>query len=282
MNRIYLLLFFILFISKISAQDAPDSTLNKWTPSIVSGLNISQIAFSNWTKGGENSLAWTLTGRFLANYKTLDWTFKNDLKAAYGQTKLGSAETKLTDNELFMESVFSYHIGWVVDPYISNTILTQITTGYDYTDLGKVEISNFFDPGYITQSIGFTYDHNPNVQTRLGFAFKETITDQFRGYSDDPETPNELESFKFETGIESVTDLKLQLDENVGYVSKLSLFSAFDRFDTWDVRWDNLITAKVNNWLNVNLTYLLIYDRIQSPTAQMRQGLQLGITYTFL
>ncbi len=275
-------LLFSLLTLVINSQDQPDTTLNRWVPGVVAGLNISQIAFSNWTQGGENSLAWTITGKFNAMYKAEKWEFKNELKSAYGQTKIGSDLVKVTDNELFLESVFSYNIGWLVDPYFSNSLLTQIATGYDYSDDDKVEIADFFDPGYITQSIGFTYGKSKVVQSRLGLAFKETITNKFTKYSDDPETPDEIETFKFETGIESVTDLKIPLDENIAYVSKLGLFSAFDRLDVWDVRWDNLITAKINKWLNVNLTYLLIYDKVQSPTAQMKQGLQLGITYTIL
>lgn len=282
MKKIGILLIILFFVLNLTAQDKPDSTMNKWVPSIITGLNISQIAFSNWTQGGENSLAWTLTGNFNAGYKTKQWAFKNELKAAYGQTKLGGDDFKINDNELYMETVYEYNIGWPVDLFVSNILRTQITTGYDYTDTSRIEISNFFDPGYLTQSVGFAYTENDNIQSRLGLAFQEVITNKYRQYSDDPDTPNEIESFKFETGIESVTDAQFKIDDNLLFKSKLRLFSAFDRMDTWDVRWDNLITAKVNNWLNVNLTYLLVYDKIQSPTTQMKQGLQLGITYTIL
>lgn len=282
MKKILSVVILILFSINTFAQDKPDSTLNKWIPSIVTGLNISQIAFSNWTQGGENSWVWTLTGNFNAAYKTKAWTFKNELKAAYGQTKLGGDDFKINDNELYMETVYEYNIGLPVDLFVSNILRTQITTGYDYADTSRIEISNFFDPGYLTQSIGFAYTKNENIQSRLGLAFQEVITDKFRQYSDDPDTPNEIESFKFETGIESVTDAQFKIDENLLFKSKLRLFTAFDRMETWDVRWDNLITAKVNNWLNVNLSYLVVYDKVQSPTTQMKQGLQLGITYTIL
>ncbi len=33
--------------------------------------------------------------------------------------------------------------------------------------------------------------------------------------------------------------------------------------DVWDVRWDNTIAAKVNDYLNVNLTFLLVYEEAQ-------------------
>jgi len=36
-----------------------DTTINKWTPSLIASANLSQVAFNNWTKGGENSLAYS-------------------------------------------------------------------------------------------------------------------------------------------------------------------------------------------------------------------------------
>lgn len=278
MKKLILILF--LFSGLIFAQEK-DSTLYKWNPSLVTGLNISQIAFSNWTQGGENSLTWTLTGDFGLKYKTEQWAFKNQLKAAYGRTKQGGEDFITNDNELYMESVLSYHAGWIVDPYFSNILRTQVTEGFDYSTTPATKISDFFDPGYITQSIGLNYDKNENIQTRLGLAFQEVVTSQFTQYSDDPDTP-ELEKFKFETGIESVTDANFTLDKNLILKSKLRLFSRFESLDVWDVRWDNTITAKVNSWLNVNFSYLLIYQKDQSPTAQMKQALQLGIVYTII
>ncbi|MFH1197417.1 MAG: DUF3078 domain-containing protein [bacterium] len=278
MKRMLLLL---ILTASIGFAQETDSTLNKWTPSLVTGFNINQIAFSNWTKGGTNSITWSLTEDFLIAYKSLDWNFKNQLKSSYGQTKVGSDEFITNDNELYLESVVSKNIGWIIDPYFSNTVRTQITKGYDLKDATKTQISDMFDPGYITQSLGFAYDRNENFVTRLGVAIQEVITNKFTGYSDDPET-TEIEKFKFETGLESVTDAQTVLAENIMGKTKLRLFSRFESLDVWDVWWDNTITAKVNDWLNVNFTYLLVYQLDQSPTAQMKQALQLGIVYTLL
>ena len=276
------LVIFLISAGTIFAQGT-DSTMNKWIPSLVAGFNASQIAFSNWTQGGENSITWTLTGDFGLRYKLEHWSFKNQLKAAYGRTKQGGEDFITNDNELYLESVLSYHIlGWKVNPYFSNTVRTQITEGFDYSTTPETKIADFFDPGYVTQSLGFTYDHLESIQTRIGIAFQEVITSQFNQYSDDPDTPNEIEDFKFETGIESVTDANYTLDENLLLKTKLRLFSRFESLDVWDVRWDNTITAKVNSWLNVNFGFLLIYQEDQSKRAQIKQALQLGIIYTIL
>jgi len=275
------ILILMLLYSTIAAQEQ-DTTLYKWTPSMETGLNISQIAFSNWVKGGENAFTWTFTGNFELGYETLDWKFRNQLKFAYGRSKLGTATYKTNDNDIYLESVLSHNVGWVVDPYISNTFRTQVAKGYDYGVDPVVEIADFFDPGYITQSIGFTYDESEIIRTRLGVAFQEVITSTYTQYSDDPDTPDEIETFKFETGLESSTDAKLTVAENVVWQSKLRLFSRFETLDVWDVRWDNTITASVNSWLNVNFSYILIYEKAQSLKTQTKEALQIGIVYKIL
>lgn len=276
----FILLVFILFNLNIFAEETKEDTLYyTWIPSLVTSLNLSQIAFSNWTKGGENSIAWTSAVDFGLDRRGELWTLRNQFKAAYGRTKLGGGNFRTNENELYLENVLSYNIGWEIDPYISNTIRTQITEGFDYKDGKAIKISDFFDPGYITQGIGFTYDKFTKFKTRLGVAFQETITDQFTSYSDDPET-DEIESFKFETGIESVSTGEVEFAENMLLKTKLRLFTRFESLDIWDVRWDNTIVAKVNSAVNVNFTYLLLYEKSQSPTAQMKQTLQFGLVYT--
>jgi hypothetical protein len=254
-----------------------DST--KWAYTGVTGLNINQIALSNWTQGGDNAIAWTLTGTFAADHKSSSWSFYNNLKLAYGRTKLGAADFRTNDNEFYLENVIAYNVGWKVDPYFSNTVRTSISEGFDYKVIPAVKIADFFDPGYITQSLGFTY-HVDNFNTRMGVALQETFTNVFRNYSDDPETTNEVESFKLETGFETVTAVDYQLDENLFLSSKLRLFTRFTDLDIWDVRFDNAITAKINKFLHVSLTFLAIYEKSQSPKTQLKQALQLGINYS--
>lgn len=284
-----LLVFVLISFNLLFAQEEKvkvDPNLNKWVPSFITGLNISQIALENWSKGGENSLAYTLTGDFKLVYKTDEWKFRNQFKAAFGKTKLGDAEIRTTENEFFLETVLSRHIhGWAVNPYVSNLVRSSITTGYDYSVDPSLKIADFFDPGYITQSAGFTYDQLENIQTRLGVAFQETITSTDAlavRYSDDPDTEDEIEKFKFDTGLESVTDANFNIDENLFYTTKLRLFTRFDSLDVWDVRWDNTITAKVNSWLNVNLDVIVIHEISQTRRTQFKEALQIGIVYRLL
>lgn len=270
----------LLFSSILMAQ-TPDSLKGKWIPSLTTGLAISQVAFSNWVKGGENSIAWALIGDFSLNREDKPWIFRNQVKAQYGRAKIGEETYRTTVNDLYIENLASYDLGWAVSPFASNAIRTQVSKGYDYKTAGSPNISDFFDPGYITQTLGFTYDKYANIITRFGIAFQEVITNKFTQYSDKKHTP-EIEKFRFETGIESVTDFSYPLDTNLTWKCKLRLFSRFESLDVWDVLWDNIITGKVNNWLSVNFSLILLYEKAQSLKTQMKEGLQIGITYTLL
>jgi len=268
-----------LALNILIAQEV-DSTINKWTPSLIASANLSQVAFNNWTKGGDNSLAYSFGVDWGMAYKASGWSFKNQLKGEWGQSKTGGEDAKITANNIFNETVFFYNPGWLFEPYVSDLIRTPLTNGYNYSSIPETQIVAFFDPGYITQSIGFSYDKSEMFKTRLGFAFEESFADKFAlHYTNDPETAD-LEKFKLETGIESISDVKYEVVKNVLYKGKLRLFSAFDRLDTWDVSMDNSFTAKVNSWLNVNFSYLIVHKVSESLKTQTQQALQVGIVYS--
>jgi len=277
MKKLILLLIFCSIISTFS--QTPDSNLHKWIPKGIVGLNFSSISFDNWTQGGDDALTYSLNGNFGVDYKTSNWEFLNNLKLVYGQTKIGSGEFKTNDNELYLESIFKLRLSWIVEPFFSNIIRTTIANGYKYDKDTIIPIATFFDPAYVTQSLGFSYGHLKFFKIRIGVAAQEIFTNKYNQYSDDPKT-TEVEKFKFETGIESVADIDYTLMENIRLKSQLRLFSAFHRLDVWDVRWDNTITAQVNKYIVVNFNILFVYEQAQSLHTQLKKVFQVGLTYS--
>ncbi len=278
----------VMTVRSVPAQDAtkPERQLG-WTNTLVAGLNVNQASFHNWTQGGENTLAWSFLTNGQFSYHMGDWTWENIAKVMYGQTKIGEDDFEKADDEIFWESIYSRNIGWPVDPFVANQLRTQMAPGYitvknEQTGLDeRVQTSGFFDPGYLVQSIGFKYAPSEVFYTRLGIAFKETFSRNY-GFADDEETLNETETFKFETGIESASGLKLTVMENVLFTSQLNLFSAFDNFDVWNVRWDNSLTAKINNYMNVSVNVLVLHEPAQTLRTQVKQTLALGLRYSLL
>ncbi len=280
-NKLSLTLALIIFFTFYIYSQQDSVKMNTWLPTAAAGLNISQLALSNWTQGGENSITYTFNGTGGLLYKSIGWTFKNNLKFAYGRTKLSGSDFRTNDNEFYLESVISKNISWAIEPYFSNTVRTPIGAAYSYDADPPTRIAAFFDPGYLSQSIGFTYQKEKGFDTRLGIAVQETFTRNNTKFSDDPAT-DKVEKFKAETGIESVTNGEYVLAQNMLFKSSLRLFSRFKTLDVWDIRWDNTIIAKINDYLNTSLSYLLIYQKDQSAKTQMKEGLQLGINYTIL
>jgi hypothetical protein len=277
------LLFFLFFaaftgssFSNTETKTQTDSAASKnnWYPEAAISVNISQISLNNWTQGGENSLTWTIIGSNGFKYLGEEWNFRNNVRAAFGRTKLGGDDYRTNDNELFLESVLSKKITWEVDPYFSNSIRTSITRGFNYKVTPAEEIADFFDPGYITQGL----DKVAGFKTRMGFAVKETFTKNHRNYSDDTSTTKK-EAFKIETGMESATNIDYEVLEDFIVKSALRLFTRYENLDTWDVRWDNAFIAKINEFINVNVTMLVVYEKKQSLKTQMKESLQLGLTY---
>lgn len=143
-----------------------------------------------------------------------------------------------------------------------------------------VEVSEFMAPAYFTQSLGLSYDPETWFKSRLGLGAKETfvtVAELGELYGLDPG-----EKSRFELGIESHTEMKFELVENVMLESKLSLFAAFNMSDFPDARWENLLTMKVNSWLNVNAELTALYDADISAKMQYRQLTSIGISIDIL
>ena len=261
------------------AQDKAPST---WKKSVKGGLNMTQTGYDNWSAGGENAFAWqmNLNYSFVQNLEKTTWS--NTGKFLYGGTKTGENEMRKSADEIKMESVLTYKLGSKVNPFVAVTGETQFDAGYDYSTDSSFQISAFLDPGYFRESIGAGYVVNENVGTRLGLSFKQTVTSDYPSpYADDP-TTLEVETLRSEVGAESVTDITVDVSDVTSYVSKLELFSAFSTFKDVDVNWDNTLTVKVSEYININVNFKMVYDKDISEKRQIKQSMAFGVNYTFI
>jgi len=265
------------FIRMAIAQEAEKKEEIKygWLKSTVGNVSFTQNTFDNWSKGGEDSWSWQsdILAKFIKKEPKYEWA--NNGKLSYGKTQVGHDARKAAD-EIKLESVYTYVLNWPVNPFVSGMGQTQFTKGYNYTVDPKVEISNFLDPGYFTESIGFKYAPSDIIQTRIGAASKQTVTDKFA------DIYAKGDKFRVEYGAESVTDLVVKLGQNLLYNSKLELFSTVNRFDEVDVNWDNLFTVKATKYINVIWNLRLYYDKDISSQRQLKETLAVGLTYTIL
>lgn len=279
-----LLMMLVIFVAGLAfGQDQPAETPKYgWKKSMVGGLNLTQTSFDNWKQGGENSYAWQVNLNFNFTNDQAKTNWANSGKLTYGSTKTGDQQMRKSVDEIKLESVFTYKLGVLINPFVAVVGETQFAPGYNYGTTPKTQVSAFMDPGYIRESAGIGIKPNETIKTRLGVSLKQTVTSDFpQPYADDPKTAK-IEKFKNEVGAESVTDLNWKLAQNTLLTSKLELFSTLKALNTTDVNWDNILTTKISKYFNVNFNFRLFYDRDISKMRQIKQAFALGIVYTFL
>jgi hypothetical protein len=283
MQKRYLLSSLLILLPTLVLGQTTDSTKKgPWNHSIVANLNLSQASYSNWTGGGENTLAYQalLTGSSEDNAPSATWT--NTYKFTYGQARLGDQGLRKTDDQIDLESLLKYKYDSAVNPYAAASFRSQFTPGYTYSASDSATmVSKFFDPAYFQESVGALYTVGTVFKTRVGAAVREVVTTEFTQYAVDPET-NKPERTLVEGGFESITELNFPIDDHILLTSKLDLFSPVKKPAQIIVRSDNGLTVKVSKYVIVNLNALFINDASVTPKTQIKQTLALGIEYAIL
>ncbi len=269
-----------LFISNAKAQT--DTIKYGWKHALVSSLNLTQVSFIDWAQGGDNSLAYTfgVDGSSINDQPTTNWA--TTYKFAFGEAELSDKGVRKTDDNIDIQSVLTYKFEQYINPYASVAFKSQFVTGYKYNNDSantKTPVSGFLDPGYLTEAIGLGIQPIKQLKTRVGLALKETFTNRFNIYSDDPKT-TDVEKTKIEGGVQWITEAEVSIDDNVLFKSKLDVFAPFKTFTVMTMRWDNSVTAKVSKYINVNLGLMAINDPAVSLRTQIKEGLSLGLTYS--
>ncbi len=272
----------LLVVATVPAQDTTTAVpVYGWKTSLVSGLTLTQVSYSNWAQGGENSIAYKISADGMSTLTGPTTLWENQYRFAFGQTRLGKQGLRKTDDVIDLASVYTYVLGEQLNPYASATFKSQFATGYKYDDAGTaLPVSRFFDPAYLTQAVGIRYQPGPAIRTRLGVALREVITSLYTVYADDPKTFPEIEKTGVKGGLESVTDVEWKLEENILFVSRLSIFSPFTDMGEPVVLNTSTLTGKVNSYISASVGFELIYDKVVSPRAQMKQAIGIGLSYT--
>lgn len=300
-KRLFTLALALLASASLSAQEqaAAEAPASPWKVSGVSGLNLSQTSLTNWSAGGENSVAWNLYLNASADYKKDKWSWDNALVTDFGKT--------FTSTNKWLKSVdklnLSTKVGRQFSKYWSfsalGDFLTQFARGYDASANPNIPgnadkyISDLLAPGYLTVALGVDYKPNDDLSVLLSpVTGKMTIVLDKRlsdagafGVKPGKRTLAEL-------GALAVANYKRKLAENISLVTKLTLFTAYDEsFGNIDVNWDMMLAFKINKFLSTTLTTNLIYDDdiksvdkqgvVHGPKVQFREVLGLGLAYSF-
>ncbi len=264
----------------------------KWVTTGVTGINLSQTALSNWSAGGENSLAGNayLNGKLLR--KSGNWLWQNTLVLEYGLSNNKTDGTRKTNDNINFATQLGYSTNNIWFYTGMADLKTQFAKGYNYPDTENY-ISNFFAPAYSTVSVGLEYRPKANYSIYLSpIAGKLTFVEDdylssIGAFGVDPG-----DRFKAELGAYLKARIEQPVMENVKLVSSVDFFTSYDdQFGNIDINWDVLISMKINKFLSATLNTTLKYDNDvktiddsgnpRGAKVQFKEILGVGLAYNF-
>ncbi len=265
------------FVSSQLAAEKEESTVKK---QLKSGLNVTQVSYRNWSAGGEDALSWTARVDGLFEQTRNKFFHRWRVELEFGQVRQDDESPRVSANKIHFDCMLAWKVGILVNPFLSLRMDTQMTRAYDYDKQPRVAKADFLDPVILQQSAGIGFNPVKSTKTRFGVGLKETRTDEFIVYSDNPSTAG-VEKLKVETGIDHTTEINKKFNENLTLKSRLELFTSFENFSTVDVRWQNDLQARVARYVAVNIRTNYLYDKDVTTKSQFMNAITVGLTYDF-
>ena len=265
-----------------------------WKSKYEASLGFSQSSFTNWAAGGENALAANAMLNIYKNYAKDKVSWDNYLGLAYGisymqQTDPNWRKTNDKINLVSKGGIYAWK-NWDYAGLFS--FYSQFGKGYNYPDSNY--ISKFMAPAYFQFSLGLNYkpvDYfsvfiSP-IGARLTVVNDTSLTNRPEGAYGIFGDNNTL----WQVGGSVNAVFKKDIMKNVNFMSKLDLFSDY-RHNPQNiiVGWENNILMKVNKYISLTLTSMLIYDDninytdpegvIHGPRTQFRETFTVGFAYS--
>lgn len=245
-----------------------DSILG-WKKGFVTGINFSQTSLTNWAAGGQNSLSLATMLSGFVSFKNEKVAWDNTLDIGYGfLNQNGVKYNKKTDDRVDLSTKYGYRASKNIYYALLLNFKTQMAKGYDYpNDSTRNMISNFFAPAYLVGALGV--DIKPSSYLSL---FVAPFTGKFTFVTDS--ILSSTGAFGVKPGKEyrsefggyvrisfSKADFKPEVLKNLSFTTKVDFFSNYaDKPQNIVVNWEALVAIKVNKYLNMNLSTMLIYD----------------------
>lgn len=278
-------------------------------------LLFNQISFSNWAKGGENSISSTGLFNYHANIKTgrLLWENLADLK--YGLQVSDEYGFRTNQDVIDLSTKLGYQA--LTYFYYSGLInfKSQFTTGYNYPN-DSVIVSNVLAPAYLIVSLGVDFKPLNNLSLYLSpmtGKFIMIIDDRIANdgrYTGEPAIYNDI-GLIIKEGTQIKSDFgaflrilyNLQIMENTTLNTKLEVFNNYTDKNiknrrNFDIESETTINMKVNEFISANLFLHLIYDNDtkipiyeytkgvktqvgSGPRLQLKEVIGIGLSYQF-
>lgn len=291
MKKTVLIIILTCLISSLQANE-PNKDTTYWKSKYESNLSFSQTGIHNWVKGGVGSISSNAILNIYKDYRRKDISWNNYLGISYGLTMLKGEDLRKTDDKLNFTTKGGIYArkNWDYTGFFE--FKSQFAKGFAYPN-DSVYISKFMAPAYFQFSLGMNYKPAPYFSvffsplgTRLTVVNDTMLTHRkegaygiFRG-----------NTTLWQMGGSINAVLKKDILKNVNLMSKLDIFSNYlNKPEKIILGWENNILMKVNKYISVNFSTMLIYDDkaiVKENTGkfkeivQFRETFGVGLAYT--
>ncbi len=271
-----------------------------WVTANSIAFDVNQIAFVNWSSGGENSIAGLLKIYLKRDFEKLFTLWKNEISIKYGLNNVQDKGLIKTDDAIKMNSTFGYRKTETSNWYYSAkfNFSTQFTNGYKYPNTDN-PISRFFAPAYLYIGVGSQYNlvkehfsiYFSPATLKSTFVMDESLSNEgafgvVKG-----------KKSRHEFGTAFQTSWDVEIFKNVAMRNRLGLYTDYlNNFGNIDVNWELGFKFKINDYFEASLGSQLIYDddikhkedtngdgelETVGPRVQFKQQLGIGVLYKF-
>ncbi|MDO4229284.1 MAG: DUF3078 domain-containing protein [Capnocytophaga sp.] len=340
MRKITLLLFITVFTTTVSGQirrakgveqptktdsikikedqDALKFSFNrykqrqeKWFKFNQISLNLSEVAFANWSAGGENSVSALMNAKFRRRFSERTYFWDNELEVNYGMNAQKGRGPRKTDDKLSFISALGYRGNASSFWYYTARFqfLSQFSNGYAYPDTEK-PISKFMAPAYVYLGLGveFAPDNDFNLflsplTQKTTLVWDRTLANQGAfgvdgaEYDSNGRIIRQGKRTNTELGFSVSGRWNKKLDEDIRLENVFNFYGDYlNKFGNIDVDWESNLNFKVNSYVQARIGIHIKYDddvkfhsytdangQIQEYGArtQLKQILGIGLLYTF-
>ena len=279
------------------------------------GLNINQLALSNWAAGGENSWAGKAFANFSLVYHKKRFEQKFIGSFAFGISRFADKRLEKQDDKIDLTYSLSLNSKSRWNITTVATFNTQFADGYKYPNDSTV-ISTFFAPAYLTLSAGYTYKTNNErfqiflspMAGKVTFVFNQDLADAGnfgvkKGYYDQDGDWIPGENIAVALGVNVIINYKQPIGKSITYLTLLNGFYNYtekrdDDLLRLDFNWENTINFAISKHLTtilfVNLKYdhnttFPVYETIEGvetvvdnvPKLQLKESIGIAFVHNF-
>jgi hypothetical protein len=239
-----------------------------------------QSSFSNWSAGGNNTVAGNMGLSYDFNYKKNKWNWDNKLTSFYGLSYVDRQGIRKTDDRIEYNSLLGKKTSklWFFS-FFSN-FKTQYSKGYEYKEDMVVEVSDFFSPAYWSFGPGMLWKKSDDNRINIAPATVRYtfVSDKFSGKYGVENNRNT----KFGLGLNFSSYFKHEIMKDVVMENIIAVYSDYlNKAQNIDVDYQLSFYIIINKYLSTNLGLHAIIDDDASSKIQFKEVFGLGLNYIF-